>query len=124
MAYALPADLLAYMGDEVDLPSESEQARLLERASELIDAVTLNRIDDDDTDHTDAAQTAAVAQVAYWLEGGEAVDITGTLEGYSIGSLRVSYGSGAARTAPGRLAPRAKQALMLAGLMYRGVGVR
>lgn len=122
MAYATIAELLTYVGEEVTLPSEAEQTRLLERASELIDYITLDQVDVDDDEHVEAVKNAAVAQVGYWLEGGEQVDISGPIQGYTIGSLQIQYGAGSNRAAPGRLAPRARSFLFRAGLLYRGVG--
>lgn len=122
MAYATAAELAAYVGAGVDLPAEPEQERLLERASELIDVVTLQRIDATDTDHTDAARDAATAQVEWWLSAGEDGDTSREVQSYSVGSLRISYGEGAAQQRMA-LAPRAKRHLWLAGLLDRRVGI-
>lgn len=127
MAYATRAELVAYIGESVDLPSEAEQDRLLERASELIDYATLDRIDVDDDGHAEAARKAVCAQVEAWLEGGEFSDIGGAVSSYSVGSVSVNYGGsgqpGIAGTAP-RIAPRARGYLFRAGLLYRGVRAR
>lgn len=122
--YATLADLQAYVGVDAVLPAELEQTRLLARASNLIDRVTFARIDSGDTEHVEAARDAACAQVEYWLEGGEQVDVTGPVQGYQIGSLQMQFGAGDNRITPGRFAPRAKDHLLMAGLLYRGVASR
>jgi hypothetical protein len=108
----------------VSLPSEAEQSRLLERASETIDYVTLERIDTDDDEHILATQKATCAQVEWWLEAGEGVDVSGPIQGYAIGSMQIQYGAGTNRISPTTLAPRARRYLLTAGLLYRGVGAR
>ena len=123
MAYAVAAELQAYVSEDMELPSAGEQDRLLARASEVIDDVTLGRIDADNTDHTDAARDAACAQVEWWLSAGEDIDVSGPIQGYTIGSLQVQYGAGANRVSPFKLAPRAKRHLFLAGLLDRRVGI-
>lgn len=120
MAYATTAELAAYLGiDESDLPDDA--GRLLERASEDVDYITLDRIDDDDTDHTDAAKKATMAQVEMWLETGEQQAIGGNVQGFQVGRLQVQYGAGSNRVAPIGMAPRARRFLLLAGLLYRGI---
>lgn len=117
MAYATKDDVALYTGrDPSDLPTDID--RMLERASELIDFVTLGRlVDNADTEALEAARKAVCAQVEYWLAAGEEQDITGPVQGVSLGSLRVDYGPMSAKD----LAPRAKRHLWLAGLLYRGV---
>lgn len=123
MSYATKTDLSAYTGiPETELPADS--ARLIKRASELIDMATLNRIDTTDTEHAEAAKNASCAQVEYWLQAGEHQDVTGPIQGYSIGSFQVQFGAGDNRISPTELAPRAKRYLFLSGLMYRGVGMK
>ena len=120
MAYATETQLATYLGvSEADLPDDAE--RLLNRASELIDYVTLNKIDSTDSDHTAAAQTAVCAQVEQWIELGDEGIIE--LQGISIGSFQAQFGAGANRTIP-TLADRAAQALFLEGLLYRGVKIK
>lgn len=120
MAYATPAQLAAYVGESADLPSETEQERLLERASELVDAITLGRIDSDNDDDTEAAQKAVCAQVEYWLQADESADVTGAVTNYRIGSIGETFASGSDGAMP-RLARRARSHLFLAGLLYRGI---
>lgn len=123
MVYATKADLADYIGIEgTNLPVDAE--RLLERASELMDAATLGRIDQENTNHMEAAKNATCAQVEYWIQTGEQQDVSGPIEGYSIGSLQIQYGSGADRVSPTVLAPRSRRYLFLAGLLYRGVSMR
>lgn len=123
MAYATKEQLAAYVGESASLPSDAEQDRLLERASEYIDEVTLGRIDPDSDTDLAAAQNAVCAQVAYWLEVGEQVGSGPLIGSYSIGKLAINYGGGGAgrQGTQQRLAPRARSFLFLAGLLYRGV---
>lgn len=124
MAYATPEQLAEYIGESAVLPSAEEQARLLARASEYIDYVTLNRISDSNDSDLEAARNAVLAQVGYWLEAGEEVGSGPLIGSYSVGSLSVNFGGGGAgrQGTQERLAPRARSLLFLAGLLYRGVG--
>ena len=120
MAYATTTELAEYLGVEVaDLPDDAD--RLLQRASELIDRYTLNRIDDSDTDHLDAAEMATKAQVEQWLELGDEGIVE--IQGLTIGPFQAQFGAGQNRAMP-EIANRARQALFLAGLWNKGVDVR
>lgn len=122
MAHAVKADLEAYVGAAVTLPSDAEIDRLLDRASELIDEITLIRcVDADNADQTEALNAATCAQVEYWLQAGEPRGMEGSVQSYSVGSVQVTYGAGNRRP---ELASRARRHLLLAGLLYRGVTVR
>ena len=121
MAYATVDELLEYLGEHRDPPARAET--LLERASELVDQASFYRIDTTDADHAEAARLAACAQVEYWMEAGEAVDVGGNVAEYQIGNLRVrndSIGRSGGRQAAD-LARRARRHLLKAGLLYRGV---
>jgi hypothetical protein len=113
MAYATTADLATYLGiPEADLPADS--TRQLQRASELLDYATMGRTTATET--ADAAKSATMAQVEFWLEAGEESDIYGSknFRSHSIGGVSIQ----------GRiseLAPRAKRILSAEGLLYRGV---
>ncbi len=124
MAYATPADLAAYVSEAITLPSTQEQLRLLERASEQVDYLTLGRIDTGNPEHAEAAKLATSAQVEFWLDSGESVDMGSAIGSYSIGKMSINYGGGGAgrQGTQGTLAPRARRYLFLAGLLYRGVG--
>lgn len=114
MAYATKDELATYLGvGLIGLPNDAD--RLLERASEYMDEVTLEQIDLDDANHVDAARKATCAQVEFWLQTGEEHDILGVTGEVQAGSTR--------HTLPDRLAKRAKQYLRLAGLTYRKVGM-
>lgn len=121
--YATPQDLAAYAGESVSLPSETEQERLLSRASEYLDYVTLDRINTSDSEHAEAARKATCEQVLYWLQYGEQTGSGPLLGSYSIGKLSLNFGGGGAgrQGTQQRLAPRARSLLFLAGLLYRGV---
>jgi len=115
MAYATAIELATYLSVElVDLPEDA--ARLLERASEYMDEVTLEQIDTDNTNHVDAAKKATCAQVEFWLQVGEEHDIVGVTGEISAGSTK--------HTLPDRLSKRARQYLRVAGLTYRKVGMK
>lgn len=132
--YATPEELADYLG--TDAPDGA--ARLLLRASELIDEATLGRIRNpwivneiDDiaiipATILEAAKNAACAQVEYWMQTGEAAAIApGVVSNYQIGSVSVSYGGagvGGRGDVGGQLGSRARRYLLLAGLLYRGVG--
>lgn len=112
--YATTTDLADYLGVSVGtLPANS--AKLLERASELIDFVTLSRIDATDVDDMANAKKATCAQVEFWFEVNVESDIVGnSYNGMSLGNLSLN---GKFNT----LAPRARRALQIAGLYNRGV---
>jgi len=118
MAYANVSELEEYTGQ--DAPDDAE--RLLERASELIDYYTLRRIDTDEEEHAEATKKAVCAQVERWSEVGED-DITGPVQGLTIGSFQVQFGAGANRVTPPVLAERARRELQKVGLLNRGVAM-
>ena len=118
MAYATTTELAEYLGvQESDLPDDAE--RLLERASEMIDYYTLNRIDE--TEDAEVAKKATMAQVEQWLEMGDEGIIK--IQGLTIGPFQAQFGAGDNRTIP-ELASRARRFLFLEGLLYRGVNIR
>ncbi len=119
MAYANVSELEEYTGQ--DAPDDAE--RLLERASELIDYYTLNNIDEDDSDHMEAAQKAVCAQVEYWEELGDEHGIMVMLRQISIGSFSATAGQQDGQSQIPELAPRAQQALFMKGLLSRGVSM-
>lgn len=129
--YATTADLATYLGvDADDLPSDA--ARLLTRAGELFDSVTLGRFGDEATVEADAtalarAKRAECAQVEYWIEAGEDSDIQGGITAYKAGSVSIQRrpgqtGSGSSNR--DRVSPRARDALFLGGFLNGGVRVR
>lgn len=129
MGYATTDQLAAYLGvDEDDLSADS--SRLLERASELIDTITLGRYDPETADQVviDRVVRATCAQVEYWNEIGEAADIdAGGLDSYRVGSVsvkRARAGASGGGYTGSRLAPRAREALFMAGLLNQAVKIR
>lgn len=117
-AYATPADLAGYLRSGT---APSDAARLLARASELIDeAVMPNQIDLDNTEHVAAASKATCLQVEWWLEEGEQRDTHGPVSQLTASKTQEVMG----RSAPTYLAPRARRVLLLAGLLYRGCSER
>lgn len=116
MAYATRDDYAAFVGkDPQELPTDID--RLLQRASELIDYVTLGRIDTSNNDCLANARDAVCAQVEYWESAGEDIDIQSSPEQVIIGSFEMI---GRMPT----LAPRARRILLLAGLLSRTVRQR
>lgn len=113
-AYATEAELTAFVGSAV-----SDGARLLERASELVDSHVVATYDVDsstdlptDTDVAAALRDATCAQVEFWVEVGEDHDISGMAgRDVSIGRLSIDK-------LPDELAPRARRFLANAGLLH------
>ena len=120
MVYATTTELAGYLGvDETELPDDA--SRLLERASEFMDYVTLNRIDDTETDQAEAARKATCAQIEYWQElGGDELGLMSKINTISIGEFSMSGGSGSGSDIA-QLADRAQHYLFLEGLLYSGV---
>lgn len=128
MAYATGEQLGSYLeGGNAAVPSDA--ARLLDRASELVDDHVVTAVYDVDEQDmpTDPKVIAALAdavcaQVEYWLTGDEEDDILGPLESTSIGGMSQAHGSGQNRVTPMYLAPRAARHLRKAGLLSAYVG--
>jgi hypothetical protein len=105
-----------------------DAARLLVRASEVIDQALRTAIYDVDA-ITGAPTEAAViqvladatcAQVEFWETGDEEDDILGPVQGISLAGMQIQYGGSGVvsggRVAPTYLAPRAHRILVNAGL--------
>lgn len=118
-AYATVAQLLEYLSteDELVTQDETELARRLTRASDLLDsrairtAFTVNPATGLPADPVvaEALMLACCAQVEFWEEVGESSDIDGMAgRQSSVGGLSV--------TLPDRLAPRALDHVVGAGL--------
>ena len=126
MAWATSEQLGTYLGGAGMVPPDA--ARLLARASELIDdhivtAVYAVDADDQPTDAKviQALADATCAQVEYWIAGDEEDDILGPLQGVSLGGQQQQFGAGENRATPMYLAPRAARFLRLAGLLSGAV---
>jgi len=120
--YAEIDDLAEYLGAEVDLPSDAE--RQLLRASELVRHYALGRIDTSNPTHAEAAKSATCAQVEAWVNDGEDRDISRAVSGYTIGRVSMQFAEGGENgRLVSRLAPRARQELLQAGLLYAGGAV-
>jgi hypothetical protein len=120
--YAETYDLAEYLGlTEAELPTDAE--RQLQRASELIRHYTLGRVAVTNAAHVDAVKQATCAQVESWISDGEDSDTGRALKSYSIGRVSVAYADSGGNQGSGavsRLAPRARQELLQAGLLYCG----
>jgi len=125
--YASSADLSGRLSAAYSLPDDAaDVARLLAKASELIDFACLGRVERAWNAETSPIVTASMIaiwragisaavcdQVEFWLEVGEEHDVaglTGSLQGgrVQIGKL------------PGYLGQRCARTLMAAGLYYAG----
>ena len=104
-----------------------DAARLLVRASEVIDQALRSAVYDVDTNGapTDVAVIAALvgatcAQVEFWETGDEEDDILGPVQGISLAGMQIQYGGSGVvsggRVSPTYLAPRAHRILVNAGL--------
>jgi hypothetical protein len=112
MAYATPDDLATFTSQA----APADAARLLQRASELIDNATVQRaaLCTAQSD-LNALRDACCAQVEFWLQVGESHAITKPRGWVMTGSSRYEVFD--------QLAPRAKAFLSQRGLLYRGVGM-
>ena len=112
-AFATPTDLSAYMDVPVaSLPADA--ARLLLRASEDIRYYTAPLLDETNNDHLAACKLAACAQAEWFIHVGEGLERL--VKSRSIGKYSESFDA-----PPPALAPRARRALLAAGLLYHGV---
>lgn len=130
MAYATLVDYTeVYVGQETI--DDSEFATLAERASDIIDEVTLGSIQRVGFDNMSAEQKKAVkkavcAQIDHlYLQGIENAISGGSTGSYNIGKTTITRGvgtSGATSTgASARVSPLVKGYLFNVGLLYRGV---
>ncbi|HEU5032684.1 MAG TPA: hypothetical protein VFV01_47730 [Spirillospora sp.] len=118
-AYATAADLTGWLPADgsVTVPAGAEAARLLDRASELVEeyAVSGWTVDDTgaavDAEVVTALKNAVCAQVEQWLSVGE----DNAIDGYPAGTAVVTKALSVSMR-PQRLGPRARAALAKAGL--------
>lgn len=116
MAYATTSELADYLDvNEADLPDDA--SRLVERAAELVDYMTFNRIDTDDADHETAARKATCAQVEWWIDNNDELGLKTMVQSYSSGGYNVSF----SESGLPELSPRGKRYLNAQGLLYTGV---
>lgn len=114
--HATSAEFETYSGQT----SPADIARLLARASEIVDAhVTSPYSLEDDGSFTETAiaeafRDATCAQVEWWLATGDEAEATARFKSPGVGGLDIS-------TTGLRLAPRAADALDRAGLRQVGV---
>lgn len=112
------------LGTYLDTPVPADAARLLVRASEVVNDHTITAVYDTDdggnpTDSVvlEALSKAVSAQVEYWLAGDEEDDVLGPVVSVGISGVQLQYGSGVNRPTPSYLAPRAARHLRSAGLL-------
>lgn len=116
--YAETSDLATYLAVDISaLPTNA--TRLLQRASELVQQITAEILDDTNDDHLEAAQLATCAQVEYWISMSEAASISGNIQSFSLGDLSMTMGSN--NSGPNTICPRAVAYLNQQGLLYRGL---
>jgi len=132
VAYATTAQLADFLGvTEPELPADAE--RLLERASEVVDAQVRAPydVDDDglpsDPDIAAAFAAATCAQVEAWnAHGGDTSAVKGgQIQSFTSGKLSVTYAQAAAgpSSSAAALADRARLLLQRAGLLGGKVAV-
>ncbi|MDT0567916.1 hypothetical protein RM704_10610 [Streptomyces sp. DSM 3412] len=115
VSYATTTDLANYLQAAPPLNA----AKLLARATELLDSDFLKAavyaVDGDgmptDAEVVKAFADAVCAQVEFWGEVGEETDISGPLQGVTIGSVSLQYGAGDNRSGPDYYAPKLIRAL-------------
>lgn len=118
--YATVDDLTTWMGQA----APPEAARLLARASRLIDAHVVarySRRDDGsfvDPNIEQGLRDATTAQVEWWLKTGDAEEASAR---FSSGDRSVTRGI-SVQSSGVRLAPQAADALLAAGLLSGAVG--
>ncbi|HBE80359.1 MAG TPA: hypothetical protein DDW65_21635 [Firmicutes bacterium] len=105
-------EIKTWIGDSVTLATDID--RLILRASELIYRKTRHLTNTADTTEETAIKSATCAQIEYWMEIDETTDITGPLGAMKISDFEFN-------SKFGKLAPRAKEILVDAGLLYKGV---
>ncbi|GAB2731796.1 hypothetical protein [Streptomyces bullii] len=107
------------LADALNKAPPLNAVELLERASALLDSEFLKAavydVDVDgmptDPDVAKAFAAAVCAQVEFWGEVGVETDISGPLQGVSIGSVQLQYGAGDNRSGPSYYAPGLMRAL-------------
>jgi hypothetical protein len=115
-AFATPTSLLEWLPVTVDI-DDADAVRLLDRATEVIDAAVRApfRVDAAgtplDPETAEALASATCAQVEFWLEVGEEHDVAG------LAGRQVSVGQLSISALPPVVAPRAARLLAAAGLM-------
>jgi hypothetical protein len=121
VAHASVAELAAWLPATTPVPADA--ARLLQRASEVVDEACTQAfwLDTDtslalDATTATALSEAACAQVEFWLEVGEANDVDG------LAGSQIAVPGFAGRRAP-VVAPRAARILSAANLRGQMVGV-
>lgn len=113
MAHATTSQLADWLDTSAeDLPADA--ARLLDRATEVIDEVVVAPYPTDDEDVAAALADAVCAQVEFWIEVGEEHDVAGQRGSISVDGLSIAQ-------LPGTLAPRARRALASENLLTRSV---
>ncbi|WP_086765341.1 hypothetical protein [Streptomyces bobili] len=114
--YATTTQLAEYLGEAPPLDS----ARLLLEASRMLDRDFLTPAVYDvdsvtgmptDSEVAAAFAEAVCAQVQFWGEVGEETDISGPLQGVTIGSVSLQFGAGDNRSGPSYYAPKLSRAL-------------
>lgn len=127
-AYATVAELRAGLTGEYaaspEIADDGDAQLLIDRASEVIDEVTMLRAgvaydsetDLDVTPYRDALRDATIRQVEFWLEVGPEHDVSGLHGSLVAGRVQV-------HPVPGVLGQRAKRTLINAGLYWSGAAV-
>lgn len=95
-----------------NLPEEI--SKLKKVSKEMIVQAVLNNYVIGNDEHVEAVKNAIIAQVEFFIEVDESLDIVGADSGFEISNFKV-------KGKIGPLAPRARRALTMEGLLFRGV---
>lgn len=113
--FATTLELTARLSSAYTVPADSD--KLLGKASELIDEITLGRAqeywDTADVDLRAELSKATCDQVEFWLEVGEEHDVLGLSGQLAGGRVQV-------QRVPGQLGQRARRTLLKAGILWAG----
>lgn len=125
MNYTTTTAIAAKLSIETtDLPANAEH--LITVASEMMDAATQNRLNVTNADiqigyqdKLTAMADAVAYQMQFWMENGEDADFGPSVVSYTASRVSQTFGDDGSR-----LAPRARQRLLTAGLLSCGVSTR
>ncbi|SET94763.1 hypothetical protein SAMN05421676_11213 [Salinibacillus kushneri] len=115
MIYATEQDYKDFTGQT----APSNFARLADKVSKIVDRLTLNRIDQDDNNHIEAAKKAVCAQIEFELSIDDNLANMDNVSSFTVGSFSMNFG-GDGQTFK-KLCQEAYTYLFDQGLLYRGV---
>lgn len=119
MAYATLTDLINFMGVSQDALPTNVQT-LLNRANDIIEGKISRNYNPKREKHVNAAKNAVCAQTQFWIDNNVSPSSDGSVTGYSLGDLSMSYDANS-RKAASSICPLAKDYLNDAYLLYLGL---